>query len=67
MSRSSGFVPIKFRLAGKILLLVGVAGLLLTGLAGISGWFVVPSMVLYMSLAAIPISLYLIFVVPLEN
>lgn len=67
MSRSSGFVPIKFRLAGKILLLVGAAGLLLAGLAGISGWFVVPSMVLYMSLAAIPISLYLIFVVPLEN
>jgi hypothetical protein len=67
MSQQSGFVSIRFRLAGKLLLAAGFIGLSLAGIGALSGWFELPSMILYMSLAAIPISIYIIIVSPVEN
>ena len=67
MSQFSGFVPIKFHLAGKFLLILGFIGLILSGVSKLTGWFILPSAVLILSLIAIPVSLYLIFVVPSEE
>lgn len=67
MSHSSGFVPIKFHLAGKFLLTLGFIGLILVGVSKFTGWFILPSAVLILSLIAILVSLYMIFVVPREK
>lgn len=67
MSRSSGFVPINFRLGGKLLLAAGVLGLLFTGLAALTKLRAMPPLIIYASLAAIPLGLYMIFVVPRED
>lgn len=67
MSQPSGFVPANFHLAGRILLTIGIIGLVIVGVSKLTGWFVLPQIVLAFSVTAIPISLYLIFVVPREK
>jgi hypothetical protein len=67
MSRQPGFVPIPFRIVGKILLAVGVFGSGIALISTIGRWFVFPSIVTLFSIAAIVIGLYLLYVVPRES
>ena len=67
MNRPAGFVPANFRLTGKLLLILGGIGLLATGVDALTGWFGLPNLVLIVSLVLIPVSLYLLFVVPKEE
>ena len=67
MNRPAGFVPANYRLAGKLLLMLGGIGLLATGVDALTSWFGLPIIVLIVSLALIPVSLYLLFVVPKEE
>jgi hypothetical protein len=60
MNRPAGFIPINYRLAGKLLLIVGGIGLLVTGVDALTGWFRLPTVVFIVSLVSIPISLYLL-------
>jgi hypothetical protein len=62
VSQRSGFVPIRFRVAGKLLLILGAIGLVLVGIAQLSGWFALPSLVWIASLAMLVVGLYLIWV-----
>jgi hypothetical protein len=66
MNRPAGFVPTNYRLAGKLLLILGGLGLLATGVDALTGWFELPNVVWIASLVLIPVSLYLLFVVPKE-
>ncbi len=67
MNRPAGFVPANFRLTGKLLLILGGMGLLATGVDALTGWFGLPPIVWIVSLVLIPVSLYLLFVVPKEE
>ena len=67
MNRPAGFVPANYRLTGKLLLILGGMGLLATGVDALTGWFGIPTIVFIVSLVAIPVSLYLLFVVPKEE
>lgn len=67
MNQPAGFVPANYRFAGKLLLGLGVIGLLATGIDAVTGWFGLPTIVFIVSLVCIPISLYLLFVVPKEE
>jgi hypothetical protein len=67
MSRFSGFIPINFRLAGKLLFIAGVIGLVLAGADSLSSMFSIPSLIIYLSLAAILAGLYMIFLGPKEE
>ena len=67
MNQLPGFVPANFYLAGKLLLIIGIIGLVLVGVSKLTGWFVLPQVVFVICLVAIPVSLYLIFVVPREE
>ncbi|MGB7875213.1 MAG: hypothetical protein WBL25_12580 [Anaerolineales bacterium] len=67
MNRPAGFVPANYHLAGKLLLILGGIGLLATGVDALTGWFGLPTIVLIVSLVLIPVSLYLLFVVPKEE
>ena len=67
MNRPAGFVPINYRIAGKVLLILGLIGLLVTGVDAITGWFGLPKVILIVSVVLIPVSLYLLFVVPKEE
>lgn len=67
MNRSAGFVPTDYILTGKLLLILAGIGLLATGVDALTGWFGLPIIVLIVSLALIPVSLYLLFVVPKEE
>jgi hypothetical protein len=62
MNRPAGFVSVNFRLAGKLLLILGVIGLLAVGVDALTGWFGLPKVVFLVSLASIPVSLYLLTV-----
>ena len=66
MSRDSGFVPIRFNLAGKMLLVMGIIGLVVMGIDTLTGWFSLPSIILIVSAIMILVSLYLI-VLPREK
>ena len=67
MNRPAGFVPANYRLAGKLLLILGGIGLLATGVDALTGWFGLPTIIFIVSLVLIPVSLYLLFVVPKEE
>jgi hypothetical protein len=54
-------------LAGKLSLILGGIGLLATGVDALTSWFGLPTIVLIVSLVLIPVSLYLLFVVPKEE
>ena len=62
MNRPAGFVPVNYRLAGKLLLILGIIGLLATGVDALMGWFGLPKVVFIVSLVLIPVSLYLLTV-----
>ena len=62
MNRPAGFVPVNYRLAGKLLLILGIIGLLVTGVDALTGWIGLPRVVFIVSLALIPVSLYLLTV-----
>jgi hypothetical protein len=66
MNRPAGFVPANYRLAGRLLLVVGGIGLLSTGVDALTGWFGLPMAVTVVSLVLIPVGLYLL-VVPKEE
>jgi hypothetical protein len=67
MSKPAGFVPIQFHMAGRILLVIGIIGLVSFGVSALTGWFALPIATLGVSIALILISLYLIFFVPREE
>jgi hypothetical protein len=67
MNRPAGFVPVNYRLTGKLLLILGGIGLLATGVDALTGWFGLPMIVSIVSLVCIPVSLYLLFVAPKEE
>jgi hypothetical protein len=67
MNRPAGFVPANYRLTGKLLLILSGIGLLATIVDAITGWFGLPTIVFIVSLVLIPVSLYLLFVVPKEE
>lgn len=67
MSQLPGLVPVKFHMAGRILLVIGIIDSVLIGVSEFTGWFVLPPIVLMISIATILVSLYLIFVVPREE
>jgi hypothetical protein len=62
MNRPAGFVPINYRLTGKLLLILGVVGLLATGLGALTGWFRLPRVIFIVCIVLIPVSLYLLLV-----
>jgi hypothetical protein len=66
MNRPAGFVPANYRLTGKLLLILGIIGLLVTGVDALTGWLGLPKVVLIVSVALIPVSLYLL-IVPKEE
>ena len=66
MNRPAGFVPVNYKIAGKLLLILAGIGLLATGVDALTGWFGLPGVVWIASLVLIPVSLYLLFVVPKE-
>ena len=66
MNQPSGFVPANYKLAGKLLLILGGIGLFVTGVDTLTGWFGLPKEILIISLVSIPISLYLL-IVPKEE
>jgi hypothetical protein len=66
VSQRSGFVPIRFHLAGKILLTIGTIGLLAAGVDLITTWFGLSAIIPIMCLVFIFVGLYLIYVVPRE-
>jgi len=67
MSRPSGFVPIRFHTAGKILVVFAVIVFALYLLSIVFQWFMLPILVLAIGAAAMLIGLYLIFVIPNEE
>lgn len=67
MNRPAGFVPVNYRLAGKLLLILGGIGLITSVVDALTGWFGLPKIVPIVSLVLIPVSLYLLFIVPKEE
>ena len=61
---TSGFVPVDFKLGGKILFPIGLVLILVKGLDYLIGWSVIPTIVLFVGLGLLLLSLYLLFVVP---
>jgi len=66
MSQLPGFRPIPFHLAGKVLLSIGIIGLIVFVISKISNRFSLPAGAMVFVLGLIIVSLYLIFVVPKE-
>lgn len=64
MSRYSGFVPINFPLAGKLLAAAGVIGLILSAVTRFTNLQSLPSVITYMSLVAIPLGFYVFWAAP---
>jgi apolipoprotein N-acyltransferase len=59
----SGFVPINFRIAGVLLLTLGILSLLCGIAAALTGWFA-PGLLLILSVLLLLVGLYLLFAVP---
>ena len=66
MSRPSGFVPIRFRVAGRILITLGGAVLAAFLISKLTTWFPLASIFGLVGLFLILIGLYLIYIVPPE-
>ena len=67
MKQPAGFVPANYRLTRNLLLILGGIGLLAIGVDALTGWLELPTTILIISKALIPVSLYLLFVVPKEE
>ncbi len=66
MSQRSGFVPIRFHLTGKIILVLGIIGLLAAGVDLITAWFGIPAIIPITCLVFVIVGLYLVYIVPRE-
>jgi len=62
----SGFVPIPFKLLGKILFSISAVMVIIGGLDYLAGWGRIPQTVLFVGLGLLVLSLYLLYVVPKE-
>jgi hypothetical protein len=67
MSKPSGFVPVPFQKLGRVLIVVGAAGLLMLGVSQLLPWLSLPTGSLFMGLALIVIGAYLILFVPRQD
>ena len=67
MSRPAGFVPVTYHIVGKALLIISGIGFILLFISRISHWFSLPVLVPIISLVALIVGLYLIFIVPRES
>jgi uncharacterized membrane protein len=67
MSQFSGFVPIKFHLAGKILISLGVLGFLVIGVSIITGWFKISMIFLIVCLVMVLMGSYMVLILSREN
>jgi uncharacterized membrane protein len=67
MSQFSGFVPIKFHLAGKILIGLGVLGFLVIGVSIITGWFKISMIFLIVCLVMVLMGSYMVLILSREN
>jgi hypothetical protein len=59
----AGFVPANYKVAGNILLIVGIVSLLAKGVDYLTGWFSISNIPLYFGIVCILFSLYLIYYV----
>lgn len=66
MGVPSGLVPIHFRTAGLLLIVLGGAGLLFRFIAWLAGW-AVPTLLLPASVAILIVGLYLYFTLRTEG
>ena len=67
MRQPSGFVPIRFRIAGRILTGLGVAGLLILSIVALACGRSIAWPLPAASAIAVLVGLYLLFVVPKEG
>ena len=63
---TSGFVPIPFKLAGRIFFPASIVMIIAGGLDQLLGWGKIPAAVLFCGAALLVLSLYLLRVVPRE-
>ncbi len=63
---TSGFVPIPFKLAGKVLLPVSLIIIILGASHYLIGLKEIPALILFVGFGLLVISLYLLFLVPKE-
>jgi hypothetical protein len=63
----SGFVPIRFRVAGKLLLGLSSLGFILTIVSRMTGWFALPAVVGMSSLILLLIGLYMFYLASRES
>lgn len=66
MSKPSGFVPIRFVLAGRILITLGGAVLAVFLVSKLTSWFPLSSTFGLIGLFLVLIGLYLVYLVPKE-
>jgi len=59
-----GFVPVNYNKTGKALFVLGLMCLIGKLLDYLTNWFIISNYFLYLGLALVLISLYLIFIVP---
>ena len=59
----AGFVPANYKVAGNILLIVGIVSLLAKGMDYLTGWLSLSNIPLYFGIVCILFSLYLIYYV----
>ncbi|MFC1871619.1 hypothetical protein ACFLYF_04390 [Chloroflexota bacterium] len=62
----SGFVPIPFKLLGKILFPISAVMVIIGGLDYLAGWGGIPQTVFFVGIGFLVLSLYLRYVVPKE-
>jgi len=68
MSKESGFVPANYKLAGNILLFLGIISLLAKGVDYFTGWLSLSNIPLFFGMACVLIGLYLVYyIVPREE
>jgi hypothetical protein len=66
MSRPSGFVPIRYRVAGQILFTLGAAAVAGFVFSKLTDWFILAPIFGVVGVVLILIGLYLIYIVPPE-
>ena len=63
---TSGFAPIPFRTAGRIIIPLSLAAVMLDGLDYLLKWDLIPQSVFFIGLGFLVLGLYLRYVVPIE-
>lgn len=61
-----GFVPVNFKKAGRVLLIIGLICLIIKAISYLTGWFFAANYIFYLGIGFILISFYLIFILPEE-